>query len=339
VGVNANSYARRHRGYFGRDLSTTYYDNTGHKRDASAFAKISYGIGRLRWFGDLQLRTASFRYEPDATSGIGERTVDWTFANPKVGVTVSLAPGLSAFASIGQTTREPARADLLAGADDVAPDDVDALFPLTRVRPERVQDYELGGEWQSRSVSVRANAYAMEFRDEIALVGLTTPLGYDVRRNVGRSHRRGVELEASWRPVGPLTLAATAALSRNRISEYRDEATEVSYVDVPTALTPSLIAGQQVSWRASRFLTLTSDGRYQSRQFLDPTGDEARTAGAFFVLDGGALLHLGRHELLVQGRNLLDRFALTAGDISSRGVPRYFILAPRSVEVTARLRF
>jgi outer membrane receptor protein involved in Fe transport len=94
-----------------------------------------------------------------------------------------------------------------------------------------------------------------------------------------------------------------------------------------------------VTWRAARRLTLTADGRYQSRQFLDPTGDRARTAPAFFVLDGGATLQLGRHALLVQGRNLLDRLALTAGDVSSAGVPRYFVLAPRNVEVVARLAF
>ena len=57
------------------------------------------------------------------------------------------------------------------------------------------------------------------------------------------------------------------------------------------------------------------------------------------MLDGGAVVRVAGQELLIQGRNLLDRFALTAGDVSSGGVPRYFILAPRSVEVNARIRF
>ena len=339
AGVHALTYRRDHMFDDRPDIEYYGYANRGTKQEASAFAKAGYALGAVTLFGDLQGRTVSFRYRPTEGSPVPSARASWQFLNPRVGASWQVTPAFRTFASAGATRREPTRADLLAGADDVAPDDVEALFPLTRVRPERVQDYELGGEWQGRSLSVRANAYAMEFRDEIALVGLTTPLGYDVRRNVGRSYRRGVELEASWRPIEPLTLAATAALSRNRISEYRDEASEISYRDVPTALTPALVAGQQVSWRASRLLTLTSDGRYQSRQFLDPTGDVARTAGAFFVLDGGALVHLGRHELLLQGRNLLDRFALTAGDISSRGVPRYFILAPRSLDVTARLRF
>ena len=339
AGVHALTYRRDHMFDDRPDIEYYGYANRGTKQEGSAFAKAAYALGSLTLYGDLQGRAVSFRYRPTEGSTVPSARASWTFLNPRVGASWQVTPTFRTFASAGATSREPTRADLLAGADDVAPDDVEALFPLTRVRPEKVRDYEAGGEWQTRRVSLRANAYAMEFRDEIALVGLTTPLGYDVRRNVGRSYRRGVELEASWHPVERLTLGGTAALSRNRISEYRDEASEVSYLNVPAALTPSLVAGQQVSWRATRFLTLTTDGRYQSRQFLDPTGDPARTASAFFVLDGGALLHLGPHELLVQGRNLLDRFALTAGDISSRGVPRYFILAPRSLEVTARLRF
>ncbi|GLC27432.1 TonB-dependent receptor [Roseisolibacter agri] len=339
AGVHALAYRRDHMFDARADLESPGYGNRGTKQEGSAFAKLAYAFGAATAYGDLQARASNFHYRPTEGSPVPAARASWTFLNPRVGLSWQATPVLRAFASVGATGREPTRADLLAGADDVAPDDVDALFPLSRVRPERVTDYEAGAEWRTGTAALRANAYAMEFRNEIALVGLTTPLGYDVRRNVGRSYRRGVEAEASWRPVETLTLATTAALSRNRILRYRDEASGAEYLDVPTVLTPSLVAGQQATWQATRALALTLDGRYQSRQFLDPTGDPARTAPAFFVLDGGAVIRVAGQELLVQGRNLLDRFALTAGDVSSRGVPRYFILAPRSVEVNARLRF
>ncbi|MDF1502185.1 TonB-dependent receptor [Roseisolibacter sp. H3M3-2] len=339
AGVHALTYKRDHMFDDRPDLESPGYSNRGTKQEGSAFAKLSRTAGAFTGYADLQLRAARFGYRPTEGSPVPSADAWWGFVNPRVGMRWQASPTLQAFASVGSTGREPTRADLLAGADDVGLDDVDALFPLTRVKPERVRDFELGAAWTRGAGTVRANGYAMEFRDEIALVGLTTPLGYDVRRNVGRSYRRGVELEASWRPAGPLALAASAALSRNRIRSYRDESTGAEYRDVPTVLTPSLVTTQQATWRVARPLSLTLDGRYQSRQHLDPTGDLARTAPAFFALDGGALLHVGRHEILVQGRNLLDRFALTAGDISSSGVPRYFILAPRSVEVNARLRF
>jgi hypothetical protein len=41
--------------------------------------------------------------------------------------------------------------------------------------------------------------------------------------------------------------------------------------------------------------------------------------------------------IALDGRNLLDRRAYTSGDVSGDGVPRFFILAPRSLDVTVRI--
>ena len=57
------------------------------------------------------------------------------------------------------------------------------------------------------------------------------------------------------------------------------------------------------------------------------------------MLDGGATIAARGRTLLVQGRNLLDRCAYPSGDVSGSGVPRYYILAPRSVDFTVRLPF
>ena len=262
----------------------------------------------------------------------------WRFVNPRVGVSWQAAPPLRLFASAGATGREPTRADLLEGQDNVDPALAARVFPLDRIRPERVRDLEAGLEWRGAAWSVRADVYSMDFRDEIALVGRTAMLGADLRDNVATSSRRGLELDASWSPTAALTVAATVAASRNRVRRWRDPATDTLHTDVPPVLTPALVAGQQVSWRLRDGLVLTADGRYQSRQQLDLTGSRERSAPAFFVLDGGARVRLRRHELLLQGRNLLDRLAFPAGDVSD-GVPRYFVLAPRSAEVMLRLAF
>ena len=334
AGLHALTYSRDHTFRERADLDAYGYDNRGYKSEGSAFAKAGYALGAVSLFGDLTLREAAFRYRPTAGAGLPGARTSWRFVNPRVGASWQTTPATRVFASVGATGREPTRADLLAGADDIGAADVDSLLPLSRVRPEHVRDVELGSEWRGATVQLRANAYAMDFRDEIALTGLATPLGYDVRRNVGRSYRRGVEVEASWQPLPALALGGTAALSRNRVRTLGDG----TPTDVPTVLSPSLIAGQQLTWRVARPVSLTLDGRYQSRQYLDPTGDRVRTASAYYVLDGGARFMIGGQELLVQGRNLLDRLAYPSGNVSSRGVPRYFVLAPRSVEVTARLR-
>lgn len=338
-GAHAAAYAKDHRFDARADLGYPAYDNTGRKTEASGFGKAALALGALTLVGDLQVRTAEFRYTPTAGYGLPEARQRWTFVNPRGGVTLRAAPGVTLFASYGTTGREPTRADLFAGADDVTPDDAPALLPLTRVRPEHVNDLELGATLTRGTVRMTVNAYDMRFRDEIARTGATTPLGYDLRANVGTSYRRGVELDGSWAITPSLDVGATAAVSRNRIAEYRDEAGGVTYRDVAPILTPAFVGAHRLTWRATPSLALTADGRYQSRSFLAPTGDVRLTAPPFYVLDGGAAFMVAGRTVAVNGRNLLDRHAYPTGDVSSGGVPRYIILAPRSVDVTVRLPF
>jgi iron complex outermembrane receptor protein len=336
-GAHVMAYAKDHEFDARPDLGYLAYANTGRKNEASAFAKASYTLGAATLFGDLQLRTAEFRYVPTAGYGLDEARERWTFVNPRAGLTLRASPRFSLFASYGTTGREPTRADLFAGADDVTPDDAPALLPFTRVRPEHVNDLEAGATLAIGRVSLALTAYDMRFRDEIARTGATTPLGYDIRANVGRSYRRGLELDGAWAIVSSVDLGVTAAVSRNRIDAYTDEANGVTYRDVAPILTPSFVGGHRLTWRATPWLALTADGRYQSRTFLAPTGDARLTTMPFYVLDGGARFEVGGQTLLVQGRNLLGRHAYPSGDVSGEGVPRYFILAPRSVDVTLRI--
>jgi iron complex outermembrane receptor protein len=254
-----------------------------------------------------------------------------------VGITVQPAARLTLFATYGTTGREPTRGDLFAGADDVTPDDAPALLPLTRVRPEHVNDLELGVTLSLSRARFTVNAFDMRFRDEIARTGATTPLGYDIRANVGKSYRRGVEVDASYAITPFLDFGTSLTISRNRIEAYTDEGTGVTYRDVEPILTPAFLAIQQLTWRASSRLSVTADSRYQGLSYLAPRGDERLTSPAFHVLDGGARYVFGSASVALYGRNLLNRRAYPSGDVSGDGVPRYFIQAPRSVDVTVRI--
>jgi iron complex outermembrane receptor protein len=337
-GAHGMTYSKDHEFDDRPDLQYPGYSNTGYKTEASAFGKAGYSLGTATLFGDLQLRTAGFRYRPTAGYGLQEVSQRWNFVNPKVGVTVQASDRVSFFVSYGTTGREPTRGDLFAGADDVTPDDAPALLPLTRVRPEHVNDLEVGATLSLNRARLSANVFDMRFRDEIARTGATTPLGYDIRANVGRSYRRGLELDANIALAPRLDLGTSVTMSRNRIGAYRDEGTGITYRDVEPILTPAFLASQQLTWRASSRLTLTADSRYQGRSYLAPRGDERLTSPPFHVLDGGARFELGTTTLVVYGRNLLNRRAYPSGDVSSDGTPRYFILAPTSLDVTISLR-
>ena len=233
------------------DLQYPGYSNTGFKTEASAFGKASYALGTATLFGDLQVRTAEFRYQPTEGYGLDDVSQRWSFVNPKVGVTVRTGDRISLFASYGTTGREPTRGDLFAGADDVTPDDAPVLLPLDRVKPEHVNDLEVGATMSFDRASFTVNVFDMRFRDEIARTGATTPLGYDIRANVGRSYRRGIEIDALFALAPSVDLGASMTVSRNRIDSYTDEGSGTVYTDVEPILTPAFITSQQLTWRAN----------------------------------------------------------------------------------------
>ena len=247
--MNGNTYARDHSEFQPPDFKNPLYLNTGHKQDVSGFAKAGYTLGSATLFGDLQVRHAEFRYTPDVNAGIGERSVSWSFFNPKVGLTYQLSEPLSLYASYGQNTREPARNDMFAGFDNVDTSNVDFIGPLDRVKAETVHDFEAGAKYRSAMVDLEANVYSMDFRNEIAPIGELSYLGSPLRQNVKSSYRRGIEGDVTVRATSRLTLGGNVAASTNRIREYTDLSGDapVTYHNVEPLLTPRFLGSARRS--------------------------------------------------------------------------------------------
>lgn len=340
AGVNANTYSRDHAEYIKPDLVNATYLNTGHKQDASVFTKVALVRGPLTYFADLQVRHALFRYSPDSAAGFGpvEPSLSWTFVNPKVGLTWAVHSSTQLFASVGRTTREPTRSDLLAGNDNVSRATFDDLGGLRRIEPERVTSTEAGVRWRGRDVQLEVNVFRMDFRNEIARIGALSPLGAELRSNVGASVRQGVELDLRWRPTPALALTTVGSLSHNRIRSYVDSSGTSPVVrhDVPPLLTPSITATQRADWRAARWLDLGIEARYQGLSFLRNDGDRALTLPSFVVIDAMLRLPFRSNDVSVRATNLGNSTRFGSG-YAVDGVPNYFILSPRSVFVTVRL--
>ena len=337
VGVNANTYARDHYARLRADRSQLYF-NTGHKRDASAFAKGSWEVGRLTMFGDLQGRWAEFRYTPDEAAGIAGPSVDWTFLNPKVGATWRVAPGVESYASFGINGREPTRNDMFGGADDLDAATAAFIGPLTRVRPERVRDLEAGLRLQRARFSGQANLFLMEFRNEIAPIGAISDLGSQLRKNVGRSHRRGVELDGRWRPVSRVTVDGALTLMHARIAEYTEDATGATYQDVAPLLSPAVLATHGVTVEASRSLSVGVGARYTGRSYLANTGERDFMLPASYLVDGHMSWARGRWGIVLHANNLLNADAYGSG-YTDGSTSYYFVAPPRNVLLTAKMAY
>jgi iron complex outermembrane receptor protein len=359
AGTHLNDFTSEH-GQRVTGAAARSYTNHGHKNEANAFAKLGYDVGAWHLYGDAQLRYSKFRYEGDLDLG----SIDWTFFNPKLGARFDLAPALGIYASAGKATREPARADMLAGEDNPT-----LPYDLAAVRPERVWDFEGGLDYRTRTLSIQANVYAMEFSNEIALTGELSEIGLPLRRNVDRSHRRGLELDASWQAAPPLRLRGNANLSRSRIRSWTQfydvydeagsdlESVSQDHRDVRPLLTPPFVGNLGADWTPVKGLGISASGRYVAGAHLDNTNDEGTTTPGFFDLDAVVSLDLGRFikvgqpRLRVQVNNLLDNSRIfasgysylyftrgTGGSSTLTSTPYYYPLATRSVFVGLDLK-
>lgn len=360
AGTHVNDFTSEH-GQRVTDAASRSYTNHGHKNEANAFAKLGYDVGAWHLYGDAQLRYSRFRYEGDLELG----SVDWTFFNPKLGARFDLNPALGLYASAGKATREPARADMFAGQDNPT-----LPYDLAAVRPEQVWDFEAGLDYRTRRLSLQANLYAMEFRNEIALTGELSEIGLPLRRNVDRSHRRGLELDASWQALPSLRLHGNANLSESRIGTWTQfydvydeagsylESVSQDHRDVRPLLTPPFVGNLGLDWTPAKGLAISAVGRYVAKAHLDNTDDEATTTPGFFDLDAVLTLDLGRFikvakpRLRVQLNNVLDNSRIYAsgysylyftraadGGQSLTGTPYYYPLATRAVFVGLDLKF
>lgn len=339
AGANANTYQRAHRAYFQPD--EMLYSNTGHKQDASVFTKLSLETGRMRWFADLQGRWARFNYEPSSNAGISSRSIDWLFFNPKGGVTFSFASGVSAFASVGRTSREPARSDLFAGEDDLNAGNVADFGDFSRIKPERLRDTELGLSLRKGAFDMTANVYRMDFRNDLARIGAPTASGSIPRRNVGSSYRQGVELDAAYTGIRNVVLGGSATVSDNRIRQFTDSSrgAPVTRFNVDPMLTPRFLTTHRIEIQASSQVSVGVEGRYQSRSYLDNTGSSDRVLPDFYTVDASIHTSIRRVNLALRGANLGNTQKFGSGEVSSSGKVRYFVLSPRSVFLTAAVSF
>ena len=286
TGVHANRFKRDHT----RDnlaLGTRDYANYGIKEEGNAFAKLSYNAGPWLLYGDAQVRHARFDYHGD----VDIDAIDWTFFNPKIGARYTLSSRSSVYASAGTTAREPTRNDMFLGEDNPP-------ISLHAVKPERVLDLEAGWTFRAANVDLTANLYAMEFRNEIAATGEQSEIGLALRRNVDRSYRHGLELDAAWQATPSVRLETNASFSRNRIRNWTQfidvydaegnwaGSRPRQYRNVEPLLTPSVIVNQAVDFTPNARFSTGAVGRWVGRSYLDNTNHPDTDAPSYFVLDG-----------------------------------------------------
>lgn len=317
-GVNLSQYNGNHYGevlwneilgddydYDGRypvSAENEWYYSRSIKREANLFARAEYSpISCLTAYLDLQYRGVSLKMsgiDDEDDLDIGYKT-SWNFFNPRAGLTFR-KDFHKVYASAALGNREPGRSDI---KEVIITNNLGGSRP--DLKPEKMVDVEIGYEFASEKVTASANLYFMEYFDMLLETGRLSDVGYAIKENVGRAYRRGAELAVAWQAAPWVRLDANATLSMNRIRNYVEYYTvidddwnekgqkAVEYGTTRMLMSPSVVGLVQLTFNPFRTVcsnslkttTLTLNGKYVGKQFLDNTATDSRSIPGYYVMN------------------------------------------------------
>lgn len=197
-----------------------YYDSDANKNDWSWFFKANRKFGNgWNWFLDMQMRYVNYNtdglndhFEQGADGNYKNQSIDinenYFFVNPKAGISYD-ANGHKAYASIAYANREPERNNF---TDNIG---------YGNPSPERLLDLEWGYQYQGENWFAGVNFYYMKYVNQFVMTGEKSDIGESLTRNIKDSYRLGAEVSAGWSPLSWLSLEGNAALSRNRLKNFK----------------------------------------------------------------------------------------------------------------------
>ena len=165
---------------FNQNIPDNYewYRNVGQKSEFNLFTKVEYWLSeRITAFGDLQYRHIDYDLngiDDDLEELNGQ--FNYSFLNPKAGISYRADKQNTLYASVAVGQREPLRADLKDGIKGGA---------INPIKPERMVDYEIGYRFSSdNGASLGANLYYMDYNNQMVQTGRLNDVGYKLMENV-----------------------------------------------------------------------------------------------------------------------------------------------------------
>jgi len=378
LGGDIQFFGSDHYGYvlWGRDLPVTatprdkYYQYKGQIQQGGLFVhELYHASDRLNIIADAELRYRFYSFEQQEVANfnadqINKFDTDYLFLNPKLGASYSLKENTHLFVSAGISHRAPSDHEYWNDWD--APDDfgVDPLFAKNdtirsngtidyiewsdpQVDPERVINFEVGCSFNEGPFRVKADAYWMDFKNEIINSGGVNDDGLPVKDNADRSVHRGLELEIEWQPGNGLFVWGNTSFSYDKLTDYKTyemdwdlmQASEIDLSDNRIALFPGYVFSGGVGY-SHRIISAQLDTRLIGRQYLDNTEDDNRSIDPY-TLVGATLnyrlpdtLPLAKWVLSFRVNNLFNTEYETSGYYDPwNGGNQYFVGSDRNVFV------
>ncbi|NQZ77345.1 MAG: TonB-dependent receptor [Ekhidna sp.] len=340
-GIHAYTFRRKNEESALTDLDNPTYSEESSKNEISWFAKAAYELGNLTAYADLQIRNTRLNISPDYSAvGIspeGDISFDWTFINPRIGLTYDVNNALSLYSSYGRSGREPTKIDLFGGFR------LDTINYISvrnsSFSEEYVNDFELGVRLTKQNFVIDGNFYYMDFDNEIAPIGRVLTFGVQERDNIKNSTRAGFELMWAYMPTSETEFTGNIAYLSTNIEQALLDTVEIQNKE--QILSPDLIVNAQVKYKPSQSISLSLSGRYLGEQFMEITNDPLFTVPSSFVTDFMIEANISEAITLSGSiNNLLDETYYTFGTPNFTGTePAFFAQPERNFFLSLNVKF
>jgi iron complex outermembrane receptor protein len=264
------------------EINHEWYRGTGLKKDFNVFAKYNYELAEnLNLFADFQYRTINYEITgTDDDLRDLKQSHSFEFFNPKVGIYYQLSETQNLYANFARANREPNRDNYV----DADPQGKQPTF-------ETLNDFELGYKLQTKNLLVAANAYFMNYQNQLILTGQINDVGAPIMTNVDNSYRAGLELMAGLKITEKLKWDVNLTLSQNKIidfSEFVDDWDNGGQIEnklgtTDLAFSPDVIANSQLSWMATKGLKVNLQTYSVSKQYIDNTSSNDRKLDGYLL--------------------------------------------------------
>ncbi len=247
------------------ELGDHYYDDFSTKTDGNVFAKANYQFTeQLSLYGDLQYRRVGYKAN-SAETGLVDDT--FNFFNPKAGLNYAFNEKNTLYFSYARANREPNRTDYEGG----------------NVKPEKLNDFELGWRFNSEKFQLNSNFYYMGYKDQLILTGRLDDVGAPIRANTEKSYRLGFEVDATIALSEKFTLRPNFTLSSNKNVDLAVDGEY--YGTTKIAYSPEVIAGNVIVYKPIERLYISLLQKYVGEQYMNNIELPAAKLADYFVND------------------------------------------------------
>ncbi len=277
---------------FGQDLPAglsknyTYYSYNGGKDIINAFVHETYNVNsKINLLGEVQFAYNNNMLYNEKYLG-HSFSVKNIFVNPRFGINYKINPMQNLFLSFARVSNGP-RLTTYYNADESSGGAVpqfqhnpDGTYNYKEpfVKPETMNDLEIGSSILGNNFKVTLNLYYMLFDNEIVPNGKLDLYGQPVTGNMKSTVHRGIEFSSNFNLSKEWQIFANATYSDNRILKGKYYIDSVNYINLDNNTIggfPDFLANFGINFSLYN-LFIKINGRYVGPFYSDNYGKKLK---------------------------------------------------------------